>query len=182
MHDVSDNRPGGVTPEQRRRIEGALRASPSQMTLQLARQLRVPEVEVIRALPDGRAVELDAGRCEELIRAFEGLGKVHVIVSNGSTTCEVVGQFGGFSTWGEFFNVQSASLDMHIRPRELAAAFAVQKPGHTDGVNTLSFQFYDRSGNAAFKAFLSFGGKEAAPERRRMFDELRERFRKPAGA
>jgi putative heme iron utilization protein len=180
MAESTDTRPaGGIAPEQRQRIEAALRASPSQMTLQLARQLGVPEVEVIRALPDGRAIELDAGRWEDLIRAFEGLGKVHVIVSNGCTTCEVVGQFGGFSTWGEFFNVQSPSLDLHIRFRELAAAFAVEKPGHMDGVNTLSVQFYDRAGHAAFKVFLSFGGQKAAPERLALFNGMRERFRKP---
>ncbi len=179
MPEVSESRPAGATPEQRQRIEAALRSSPSQMTVQLARQVGVPEVEVIRALPDGRAVELDAGRWEEIIRAFEGLGKVHVIVTNGSTTCEVVGQFGGFSNWGEFFNVQTTSLDMHIRYCELAAAFAVEKPGHMDGVTTLSIQFYDRAGHAAFKVFLSFGGQKAAPERQALFNDLRDRFRKP---
>jgi putative hemin transport protein len=181
MLEVSEIRPAAITPEQRQRIEAALRASPSQMTLQLSRQMGVPEVEVIRALPDGRAVELDAGRMEELIRALEGLGQVHVIVSNGTTTCEVQGRFGGFSTWGEFFNVQTSSLDMHIRWRELAAAFAVEKPGHVDGVNTLSFQFYDRAGRAAFKVFLSFGGRQPAPECQARFGDLRDRFRKPDG-
>jgi len=166
-----------VTPDQRRRIQDALRNSPSQMTLQLARQLGVPEVEVIRALPDGRAVELDAGRWEELLRSLEELGQVHVIVSNGCVTSEATGQFGGFSTWGEFFNVQSKSLDMHIRWERLAAVFAVVKPGHMDGVDTLSFQFYDRDGAAAFKVFVTFGGQKAPPERLALFAALRERFR-----
>jgi putative hemin transport protein len=167
-----------ISPDKRQQIEAALRAAPSQMTLQLARQLEVPEVEVIRALPDGRAVELDVGRWEELLRGFEALGKVHVIVSNGTTTCEVIGQFGGFSTWGEFFNVQSKTLDLHIRHQQLAAAFAVEKPGHVDGVNTLSFQLYDRAGNTAFKVFVTFGGHEPAPEVRAHFNDLRDRFRK----
>jgi putative hemin transport protein len=167
-----------ISDQNRAQIEEALRASPSQMTLQLARRLGVPEVEVIRALPDGRAVELDVGRWEELVRALEGLGKVHVIVSNACTTCEVVGQFGGFSTWGEFFNVQSKTLDMHIRHNELAAAFAVEKPSHMDGVNTLSLQFYDRAGNAAFKVFVTFGGRQPSAETRAHFNELRDRFRK----
>src|SRR5436853_629683 len=137
--------------EQTERIRAALRAAPSQMTLQLARQLGVPEVEVIRAMPDGRSVELDAARWEEVLRSLEGVGTVHVIVSNGAVTCETTGQFGGFSVWGEFFNVQSDSLDLHIRFRELAAIFAVEKPGHTDGVPTLSVQLYDRQGAAALK-------------------------------
>ena len=103
-----------VTPEQRQRIRDALRR-PQPDDASAGRKLGVPEAEVIRQMPDGRAVELDAGRWEELLRSFEDLGKVHVIVSNGCVTTEAVGQFGGFSTWGEFFNVQSKSLDMHIR-------------------------------------------------------------------
>ncbi len=163
------------------RLRSALERSPSKMTLQLARDLGVPEVEVIRALPDGRAVELNMGRWEELIRGLETLGKVHVIVSNGGATLEAVGQFGNFSTWGEFFNVQTKTLDMHIRWRELGAAFAVEKPGHMDGVPTLSFQFYDRAGAAAFKVFLTFGGSAPSEERYAQFRALRDDFRRGAG-
>src|SRR5262245_32077319 len=148
------------------------------MTLQLARSLGVPEVEVVRAFPDGRAVELEPGRWEEIFRALEAVGKVHVIVSNASVTCEVIGQFGGFSTWGEFFNVQSKTLDMHIRWPRLGAAFAVEKPGHMDGVSTLSIQFYDRDGASAFKVFLTFGGSAPSAERRGQFEKIRETFRK----
>ncbi len=167
-----------LSTEQRERVRAAVRNSPAAMTMQLARQLGVPEVEVIRALPDGRAVELNTTRWEELIRAFEQLDDVHVIVSNSSVTSEVVGRFGGFSTWGEFFNVQSGSIDMHIRHARLAAVFAVEKPSHIDGVSTLSFQFYDRDGAAAFKVFVSFGGSATPPERAALFAEMRERFRK----
>jgi putative hemin transport protein len=162
---------------ERGRIREAVRRDPNKMTMQLARELGVPEVEVIRALPDGRAVELDAGRWEELIRGFEALGTVHVIVSNGGATLEAVGQFGKFSTWGEYFNVQTKTLDMHIRWPQLAAAFAVEKPSHMDGNATLSFQFYDRTGAATFKVFLNFGGR-ATPERAAQFAALRDRFRK----
>jgi len=160
------------------RIRAALRSSPSQMTLQLSRQLGVPEVEVIRAMPDGRSVELDRARWEELFQSFPELGKVHVIVSNDSVTCEVVGEFGGYSTWGEFFNVQTKTLDMHIRHARLAAIFAVEKPSHMDGVNTLSFQFFDQAGAAALKVFVVFGGQKAPPERVALFQRLREQFRK----
>jgi putative hemin transport protein len=166
-----------IAPELRSRIENALRDNPAQMTLQLARSLGVPEVEIIRAFPDGRAVELDVARWEEMLRALEELGKVHVIVSNSATTCEAVGQFGGFSVWGEFFNVQSKTLDMHIRWGQLGAAFAVEKPGHLDGISTISIQFYDRAGSAAFKVFLTFGGSAPAPEKLALFHAYRDRFR-----
>src|SRR5947209_11626633 len=93
-------------------IRAAVAKNPRRMTLQLALDLGVPEVEVIRAFPPERATELDIARWEELIRSFETLGAVRVLVSNGATTVEVDGQFGGFSTAGDFFNVQSDSLDM----------------------------------------------------------------------
>jgi len=129
----------------RERIQAAIRENPNQMTMLLAKQFGVPEVEVVRAFPDDRAVELHAERWEELIRRLEAFGKVHVIVSNGGATLEANGQFGNLSTTGDFFNVQTSSLDMHIRWREIGAVFAVEKPGHLDGKKALSFQFFDVS-------------------------------------
>ena len=158
-------------------IQAAIRENPNQMTMVLARQLGVPEVEVVRAFPDDRALELDPERWEELIRCLETFGKVHVIVSNGGATLEANGQFGNFSTTGDFFNVQTNSLDMHIRWREIGAVFAVEKPGHLDGKKTLSFQFFDRAGHAAFKVFLGFG-RSISPEKVERFMQVRDRFRK----
>src|SRR3954468_3540489 len=97
------------------RVRAAVEKSPRKMTLQLARDLGVPEVEVIRAFPADRVTELNIAQWEELLRSLEVLGSVRVLVSNGATTIEVDGQFGGFSTAGEFFNVQTDTLDMHIR-------------------------------------------------------------------
>jgi putative heme iron utilization protein len=159
------------------RIRAAVQANPRKMTLQLASELGVPEVEVIRSFPSERAVELDIARWEELIESFEELGSVRVIVSSGCATVEVQGQFGGFSRTGPFFNVQNPSLDMHIRWQELGAAFAVEKPGHMDGLSTLSFQFYDKAGAAGFKVFLNFGTPVSA-DKAEHFAKLRERFRK----
>jgi putative hemin transport protein len=158
------------------RVREAVQRHPRKMTLLLARELGVPEVEVIRAFPADRATELDVARWEELLRGFEALGPVRVLVSNGAATIEVDGRFGGFSTTGEFFNVQSDSLDLHVRWGELAAAFAVEKPGHVDGLATYSIQFFDRAGAAALKVFLNFG-EPPTPERLRLFRQLRERFR-----
>src|SRR5215813_8148076 len=118
------------------RIRAAVEKNPRKMTLQLARDLGVPEAEVIRAMP--HTLELDASRWEELLRSLESLGILRVLVTNGAATIECDGQFGGFSTTGEFFNVQTDSLDMHIRWQQLTAAFAVEKPGHMDGMATRS--------------------------------------------
>ena len=166
-----------TNPAESDRIRAAVEKNPRKMTLQLARDLGVPEVEVIRAFPTDRVMELDVARWQELLQSFEAFGSVRVLVSNGATTIEVDGQFGGFSTAGEFFNVQTDTLDMHIRWEQLAAAFAVEKPGHLDGMATRSFQFFDQTGAAAFKVFLNFGGP-IAPEREAKFVELREQFKR----
>src|SRR3989304_2842852 len=104
-----------------------------QIVLLLARQLGVPELDVVRAMPEELVEELDFPQWEDIVRSFEALGDVHVIVSNGASTLEVVGAFGKFSNAQGFFNVQTKSLDMHIRSQALAAVFAVRKPRHTDG-------------------------------------------------
>src|SRR5262245_48160865 len=159
------------------RIRAAVERNPRKMSLQLARDLGVPEVQVLRAFPPDRAVELDIARWEELLRSLDGLGAVRLLVSNCATTIEVDGRFGGFSTTGEFFNIQTETLDMHIRWKELAAVFAVEKPGHLDGTATRSIQFFDQTGAAALKVFLNFGGP-IRPERKAQFVELRTRFKR----
>lgn len=164
--------------ERNQAIREAYNQDRSQMTLMLAHQLYVPEVDILRALEGDTARELDFARWEELIRAFEALGDVTVIVSNGSTTIESFGQFGGFSNAQGFLNVRSKSLDMHIRGWELASVFAFRKPSHLDKHESLSFQFFDKRGNSAFKVFLNFGGKDPAPELTQTYSELIERFAK----
>ncbi len=162
------------------RLRDAVRRQPRKMTSQLAREMGVPEVAVLRAFPADRATELDVARWEDLLRGFEALGPVRVLVSSGAATVEVDGRFGGFSTTGEYFNVQTDSLDLHVRWGELAAAFAVEKPGHMGGPATCSVQFFDRAGAAALKVFLNFG-EPLPPERQRLFAQLRDQFRAPPG-
>jgi putative heme iron utilization protein len=160
-------------------IREAYNADRSQMTMMLAHQLRVQEVEILRALEGDTARELDFSRWEELIRAFEPLGDVTVIVSNGAATIEVFGQFGKFNNKEGFLNVRTDSLDMHIRGWELASAFAFRKPSHLDKHESLSFQFFDKRGNAAFKVFLNFGGSEPSPESKQIYDDFIQKFKKP---
>ncbi|MFO0879990.1 MAG: ChuX/HutX family heme-like substrate-binding protein [Gemmataceae bacterium] len=162
------------TPEQCEQIQAALHEDPSQLAVQLARFVGVPEAAVIRLLPDGCSTELDATRWQEIFDLLAETGKVHVVVSNTGVTCEVVGEFGGFSTWGEFFNVQTDTLDLHIRWRHLTEVFAVRRPTLRGG-RTLSVQFFDEAGQAVMKVFLNFAG-QPTPQREEQFEEFRRRF------
>lgn len=173
---MADARVPADPAERRRFLQDFVRQHPRQMTLKLAADLGVPEADIVRAFPDNRAVELDVKNWQAIVEALEPLGAVHVIVSNGATTLEAVGQFGNFSKTGEFFNVQTGSLDMHLRWQQLGAIFAVEKPGHLDGQPTLSIQFFDVGGAAAFKVFFNFG-EAATPERLQAFQKIREQFK-----
>ncbi len=180
MSNADESRTRAETAiERQRRIQEAIARQPRQMTLQLARELGVAEVDVIRAMPQDRVRELDVSRWEEIFRRLEGLGRVRVLLSNAAATIEAMGAFGGFSVTGDYFNVQTPTLDLHIRWRELAAVFTVQKPGHTDGHVTHSVQFFDHSGNAALKVFLSFG-EPLAPQRQKWLDELHQALSRAA--
>jgi putative heme iron utilization protein len=67
---------------------------------------------------------------------------------------------------------------MHVRFGQIGAVFAVEKPSHMTGVNTLSIQFFDADGNAGMKVFLNFGGEPLPPEVHEAFVRLRERYRR----
>jgi hypothetical protein len=159
------------------RVQAAVARQPRLMTSQLARELQVPEAEILRALPKEQVIELRADAWEDIIRALEPVGDLHVIVNSDAVTLECFGTFGNFSTWQQYFNVQTQSIDMDIRYEELSSIFAVIKPSHMDGRSTLSIQFFDRQGTSAFKVFFTFGGKEPPQEKIDAFDAIIERFR-----
>lgn len=146
------------------RVHAYFAGQPNGMTAAAARDLGVPEVDVVRHLPNNNSTELRVDALDDLMAACSAVNPVHVIVSNQATTLEATGALGNFSRWGEFFNVQTKGIDMHVRTNELGTAFAVRKPSHMDGVDTLSVQFYDREGRSAFKVFFTFGQKTPPPE------------------
>jgi putative hemin transport protein len=127
----------------------------SRMTMMGARKFKVPEQVVVEALvPVWPIVRLRQGVFREVMDALQGLGLARVFVRSRAAVIEAVGVFGGYSESGPFFNVQTDTLDMHILQGELGDIFAVEKQGHDSSLATYSFQFFDRAGDAAFKAFL----------------------------
>jgi putative hemin transport protein len=145
-----------VKVDLKQQVAKYLEKDPRAMTIMMAREFRVPEADVVRAFPGDLVHELRVGgdATLDLIRAFENLGRVHVIASNSGCTLEAYGFFGGFSLTGPFFNVQTDTLDMHIRHQQIASAFALIKPSHQDGQTTYSVQLFDTEGRAVFKVFV----------------------------
>ncbi len=154
------------------RIRDQFRADPSQMTMMTSRVLGIDEKTVLQALAGAwPIVPLREGCFSDLMHALAEFGPLRLFVRNRAAVTEVVGEFGGYSESGPFFNVQTETIDMHILPREIGAIFAVEKIGHDSDYATYSFQLFDRQGDAAFKVFV-WDGFPNIPQRR--IDAFRE--------
>ncbi len=158
-------------------IRAYFRDDPSKMTMMAARKFAVPEREVVDALVGTWPItRIKDGAFRELVESFPALGTMRVFVRSRAAVIESVGQFGGFSEMGPFFNVQTDTLDMHILHAEIASIYSVRKIGHDSDFVTHSFQFFDRMGDAAFKAYLWEDFPNVPVGRVEAFQELTRRF------
>lgn len=167
----------GTHDELAESIRDYFRTDRSRMTMMAARKFGVPEQRVVEALVGQWPVtRLRDGVFNELMESLPALGTMRVFVRSRAAVIESVGVFGGFSESGPFFNVQTDTLDMHILHEEVAAIYAVEKWGHDTQFATYSFQFFDRSGDAGFKAFLWENFPDLPAEHIATFHELTRRF------
>ena len=160
-------------------IREYFRSDRSKMTMMAARKFGVPERDVVEALVgQWPIVPLKASAFRDLMEALPDLGLMRVFVRSKAAVMESVGTFGGFSESGPFFNVQTDTLDMHIFHEQIAAIYAVEKVGHDSTFTTHSFQFFDKDGDAAFKAFLWENFPDVPANRLEFFRQLTSRFAK----
>jgi putative hemin transport protein len=163
-------------------IRSYFRDDPSRMTMMAARKFAVPERQVLETLVgQWPIVRLRDGSFRGLMDALPELGVMRVFVRSRAAVIESVGQFGGYSEAGPFFNVQTDTLDMHILHAEVGPIYSVRKVGHDSSFVTHSFQFFDLGGDAAFKAFLWENYPDVPVERVEAFEELTRRFAEDAG-
>ena len=156
------------------------REDPSRMTMIASHKFGLPEQAVVDILVGQWPItRLRDGAFSELMDALPTLGPMRVFVRSKAAIIEAVGIFGGFSETGPFFNVQTDSLDMHIFPAEIASIYAVEKRGHDSDFVTHSFQFFDRQGDAGFKAFLWDNYPNVPASRLEIFHELCKRLASP---
>ncbi len=158
-------------------IRRYFRDDPSRMTMMAARKFAVPERAVVDALVGTWPIaRLRDGSFRDLMASLPELGVMRVFVRSRAAVIESVGQFGGFSEAGPFFNVQTDTLDMHILHAELGPIYSVRKIGHDSAFVTRSFQFFDHAGDAAFKAFLWEDFPDVPAARVDAFEALTRRF------
>ncbi len=154
-------------------VRAWFRDDASRMTMMAARKFAIPERAVLDALVgDWPIRRLRDDAFPAIMEALTGFGPMRIFVRSRAAILEVVGAFGGYSESGPFFNVQTDAIDMHILPAEVAAIYAVEKRGHDTDYVTHSIQFFDRGGDAAFKAFLWEDYPNVPPARVAAFQDL----------
>ena len=113
-------------------IRAYFRDDRSRMTMMAARKFDVPEQAVVEALVGHwPIVRLRDGVFREVMEALPALGTMRVFVRSRAAVIESVGDFGGFSETGPFFNVQTDTLDMHILHAEIGADLRRREVGGT---------------------------------------------------
>jgi putative hemin transport protein len=153
------------------------REDPSRMTMMASRKFGLPEQAVVDSLVgEWPITRLRDDVFAELMEALPSLGTMRVFVRSKAAIIESVGIFGGYSESGPFFNVQTDTLDMHIFPAEIRSIYALEKRGHDSDFVTHSFQFFDRQGDAGFKAFLWENFPQVPAARIESFHELARRL------
>ena len=158
-------------------IRAYFKDDPSRMTMMAARKFAVPEQVVVDALVgQWPIVRLRDGSFRDLMESLPSLGLMRVFVRSRVAVIESVGLFGGFSETGQFFNVQTDTLDMHILHADIGPTYSIKKVGHDSDFVTHSFQFFDKAGEAAFKAFLWEDFPKVPPARIEAFEDLTRRF------
>jgi putative hemin transport protein len=171
-----------LIPEQERAeaVRHWFREDPSRMTMMASRKFGLPEQGVVDSLVGQWPItRLREGVFPELMEALPSLGTMRVFVRSKAAIIEAVGMFGGYSESGPFFNVQTDTLDMHIFPAEIKSIYAVEKRGHDSEYVTHSFQFFDRQGDAGFKAYLWENYPDVPADRIDGFHELARRLAAP---
>jgi putative hemin transport protein len=158
-------------------IRAYFQDDPSRMTMMAARKFAVPEQVVVDALVgQWPIVRLRDDSFRDLMEALPSLGLMRVFVRSRAAVIESVGVFGGYSETGPFFNVQTDTLDMHILHAEIGPIYSVKKVGHDSEFVTHSFQFFDKGGDAAFKAFLWEDFPKVPPARVEAFEAFTRQF------
>ncbi len=177
---MNDSEPSVLDQERVLAVRLWFREDPSRMTMMASRKFNLPEADVVATLMgEWPIIRLRDGAFLELMEALPSLGLMRVFVRSSAAVIEAVGTFGGYSESGPFFNVQTESLDMHIFPAEIASIYAVEKRGHDSDFVTHSFQFFDRKGDAAFKAFLWDNYPNIPAARLESFRDLGKRLASP---
>lgn len=134
----------------RRHIE----EKPGAMTVELARELGVPEVEVIRNLPEGMSAEAPADHFESIWNRLTKWEKATFICVAPGCVIEVSGPLPKGGMGHGMFNIRQTGTPLggHLMVDDLESIWLVSRPFF--GKESHSVQFFSNDGNAMFSVYV----------------------------
>lgn len=134
----------------RQRIE----EKPSTMTHDLARELGVKEVDIVRNFPEGMALEVPGEQFETIWKRMTEWEKVTFICISSGCVTEVSGPLPAGKFGHGMFNLRQANnpLGGHIMIANLESIWLISKPMF--GMESHSVQFFAKSGEAMCAVYL----------------------------
>ncbi len=135
-------------------VREKMEKNPSTMTGDLARSLSVKEVEIIRCLPEGMAVEALVEDFETIWERMTTWEKATFICISKGCVVEVAGPLPVGKHGHGMFNLHQEGnpLGGHLMVKDLGSIWLVSKPFF--GKESHSVQFFSQDGDAMFSVYL----------------------------
>ncbi len=149
-------------------------------TGEIARTLGVNEVDVLRAFPEGTAVELSAEKFLPLMKELSTWGTLRLIVLHHGSVFEIKGSIPEGKEGMGYYNLHSpdSPIGGHLRMKDsegrsfLGPIFLVTKPFR--GKTSYCIQFYNAENLSMFKLFLDRDeSREVVPHQMKGFEKLK---------
>ena len=156
------------------KIKEALAKQPNAYPSMIAQELGVSELAVVSQLPEDTVKQVAVGEFDKIMDEVTQWGDVLFLVRNGSVIAEVKGPIPKGNHSHGYFNLHGASpIGGHIHAESLGAICFVGKL--VSGSESISIQFYDKSGNGMFKIYLGRGAdRKILTEQKEKYDKLKD--------
>lgn len=150
---------------------------PARNTSMIARELSIPELNVVQSLPKEMVCLVGPEHFDAITEEIDKWGELTIIIQTDSIIFEVKSALprGGYAKG--YYNIigHKAPAGGHFRVDHLKAIAFVDKPFM--GMRTLSVQFYNLAGNSMLKIFLSRDGKRnILDEQLKFYEALRRKI------
>lgn len=158
-----------LTPELDAQIKEKIESDPSAMPAMLAATLQIPEGAVVRALPESMRTFFDPGHFDRIWEAMTAWERTTFICQTPGAVVEVKGKLPKGRHGHGYFNLMEKDnpLGGHLKVELLGGICFLEKPFF--GLQSLSVQFYDKTGNHMFAVY-------AGREKRELISSVKQGF------
>lgn len=160
------------------RVKEIIKNDPSTMPAMIAAQLECPEASVVMAFPQSMQSFAAPLHFDTVWEDMTGWEKTTFICQTSNTVIEVKGRLPRGKHGHGYFNLMDRDnpLGGHLKINELGSICFLEKPFF--GLESLSVQFYDKSGSNMFGVYAGREKRKLIPSVKDGFYKLRRKIQK----